>query len=96
MLLLLIAAAALAALLFVANSAVRRSARRDQLHAEQHFGLGPDEAQLVGHEIATAERLRREADAATDPAQKAMLSRLADEAEADVGKLRREFDDENG
>lgn len=58
--------------------------------------LDGDEPQLVASQIAVAERLRREADAATDPEEKATLTTLADEAEADVDKLRREFDDGKG
>jgi hypothetical protein len=50
--------------------------------------VDPDETDLVVHQVAAADRLRREAAATTDPEEKASLTRLADEADADAEKLR--------
>lgn len=52
----------------------------------------PGEAELVATQIEAAERLRREAAATEDPEEKASLTRLADEAAADVTKLRDDFE----
>ena len=52
--------------------------------------VDPDESELMGTQVAAAERLRREAAAATDPQVKERLTMLAMEAEADAEKLLRE------
>jgi hypothetical protein len=54
--------------------------------------VDPKEADLVGTQIAAAERLRKRAAAAKDPQERASLIRLADEADADAEKLMKGFD----
>lgn len=49
--------------------------------------VDPSETDLVAIQVAAAERLRREAAAATDPDARERLTRLAREAEADAEKL---------
>lgn len=50
------------------------------------------EPDLVKRQLAAAERLRREAAATVDAAEKASLTRLADEADADAVKLQNDSD----
>ena len=56
----------------------------------------PGEADVLASEVTAAERLWREADAATDPEEKASLVRLAKEADEDVDKLKRDLDQQHG
>lgn len=53
--------------------------------------VDPSEADLVVAQVAAAHRLRREAAAATDEAEKASLTHLAEEAEADADRLKRDL-----
>ena len=55
-------------------------------------GTDKSDDDLVVTQVAAAERLRRQAAVTSDPEEKASLTRLADEADADAEKLKKEFE----
>jgi hypothetical protein len=54
--------------------------------------VDPKGSDLVATQIAAAVRLREEAAAAKNPDESALLIRLAEEADADAKKIKKEFD----
>lgn len=74
------------ALLFAFFWRVDRMANADTIEAPSD----PDEIDLIATQMEAGERLRREAAETSNPEERASLTRLANEADADAEKLRRD------